>query len=48
MENENNNQNGKFLNKIGNKLVEETHTNESSVNLNKVNTYLNIGIRRVK
>lgn len=40
MENEKNNQNneqqdGKFLNKIGNKLVEESQS-ETSVNLNKV------------
>jgi hypothetical protein len=41
MENEKNNQNndqkdGKFLNKIGNKLVEESQSTESAANLNKV------------
>jgi len=46
MENDKNNQNndqqeGKFLNKIGNKLVEESQNSESTANLNKVNYIIN-------
>lgn len=53
MENEKNNQNneqndGKFLNKIGNKLVEETQSSESAANMNKVIYLIIIGTRRIK
>lgn len=47
--NQNNDQNdGKFLNKIGNKLVEESQSAESAANMNKVIYKLIIGIRRIK
>ncbi len=47
--NQNNDQNdGKFLNKIGNKLVEETQTAESAANLNKVLYKIIKGTRRIK
>lgn len=47
--NQNNDQNeGKFLNKIGNKLVEETQSAESASNMNKVLYNIIIGIRRIE